>query len=840
MEPFAYTGNIEVVSAFDSVIVPFSFIKSSTIVVNFEKQPQFLWVINRDGGIIKGISSYEGVTQYRISVSSINSLELLAGMSQDTLGATYYYIVDRKIDDPAGLTYVFLSTKEATISLADSTILDAENNTISIDSTSYVELDFELVISSGNTGSSFEYTWGFPYDKFRIFSCPLDSTYYIYKWMVTPHGNDYFDLKKQTWGIKDQKDINFPTGKDNLHGYNVTLSYDDPYLNDLSSREKRISFGTYDISEQYSAGSYVGLSITGGSHASFPVTTNKIGAFYNDYDINPAKVEGSGYYHYSYRNIYMSFHLVAYVENFESEPIFSTPNFVVKKSGKAIFGEVPSWYYGFAVGTPQFDFSPQYNYEVLEPGDTVKLQQYNQVCFPFYIAYLNKGSLFVSSNDKLTNSFFEFPDGLGRPTGVYELLNNHSHSWTKPRFTANAYADNELQIDTAPSTINNPVIYYEYDNLKNNTLRLVTSGHQYKILGQGGQSTIDCEYQISGKLSDTTFFPAINLIQVSVGGKAVDVVRPDQNGTVRLILDNRDNSIASVNLSLLLPTGEEVVLPVININSNEYDAIIPGYIPTGFIDVVAKATDAKGNECELNASPAFYFSSNTDNIKLDARLGMTSYKLNNVDSINFNTGDTLNYTISYINYGSDVARNVVVTFPSTPYLKPIGSQSITIDSLAANDTVDVPVNLFFLGKQQSSDEYTHYSPSITWTSGGTTYLRKHNILVDFQNTITGMEQTASTIPNKFELYQNYPNPFNPSTTIKYDLPKESSVKIVVYDILGREITTLVNEIEKAGSYKTVWNASQLASGVYFYRFQATPNGGQAGDYISVKKLLLLK
>lgn len=832
-EPFAYTGNVEVASGSDTIIVPLSFFKSSTIVVNFEIQPQFLWVINRQNGVIKDVSSYQGVTQYKVPVSSANSLELLAGMRQDTLGVTYYYIVDRKINDPTGLTYVFLSTKEATISLADSTIQDADNNTIAIDSTSYIMLEFELAISSGNNSSGFSYSWSFPYDRFRILTCPLDSTFYIYKWMVTPRGNDYFDLRKHIWGIRNQKDIDFPTGTDNLHGYNATLSYDDPYLSDLSNREKRITFGTYDISEQYSVGSGISLGISGGGNP-LPITSNNIRVFYNDYDINPAKIVSSGVYHYSYRNITMSFPLVSYVQNFEWTPIFSTSNFVVRKSGDAVFGEVPN----FFSATPPFpyDFSPQFYYEVLDPGDTIKLQQYNQFCFPFFISYLDQGSLFISPNDKLWYSFTGFTDGLGRPNGAYEWINGHSHSWTKPRFTANAYADNKLQKDIASSSTNG-IVYYNYDNLKNNTLRVITSGHPYSILGQSGQSTIDCEYQIPEQSSGTTYFPAINLIQASVNGKAVDVVNPDQSGIIRLILDKRDSSIASVNLSLLLPSGEEVVLPVRYINEREYDAIIPAYIPKGFIDVIARVEDTQGNRCELNASPAFYFGNTTDNIRLDARLRMSSYALNNVETVRMQTGDTLNYTLSYTNYGSDIARNVVATFPTTPFFKPAGPQSWTIDSLAVNDTVQVPVRLLFLGRQQSSESLTRYSPSLAWTSGGTTYLRKQKILVDFQNTITGVTQTNSPIPRRFELYQNYPNPFNPSTTIKYDLPKESKVKIVVYDILGREIARLADEMKKAGSYQVVWETNRLASGVYFYRIEAVSVGERIVD---VKKMLLVK
>jgi hypothetical protein len=107
------------------------------------------------------------------------------------------------------------------------------------------------------------------------------------------------------------------------------------------------------------------------------------------------------------------------------------------------------------------------------------------------------------------------------------------------------------------------------------------------------------------------------------------------------------------------------------------------------------------------------------------------------------------------------------------------------------------------------------------------------VLVDFQSTITGVAQTSSMIPIRYELYQNYPNPFNPSTTINYDLPKQSKVKLVMYDILGREVTTLVNETKNAGRYQVIWNANRFASGVYFYRLQADA-------FTETKKLMIIK
>jgi hypothetical protein len=88
-------------------------------------------------------------------------------------------------------------------------------------------------------------------------------------------------------------------------------------------------------------------------------------------------------------------------------------------------------------------------------------------------------------------------------------------------------------------------------------------------------------------------------------------------------------------------------------------------------------------------------------------------------------------------------------------------------------------------------------------------------------------------PTKFTLEQNYPNPFNPTTIVKFDLLKDGLVTLEVYDILGRKITTLINEQRTAGRYEQTFDASSLASGVYFYKLQA-------GDFISAKKMILLK
>ena len=99
--------------------------------------------------------------------------------------------------------------------------------------------------------------------------------------------------------------------------------------------------------------------------------------------------------------------------------------------------------------------------------------------------------------------------------------------------------------------------------------------------------------------------------------------------------------------------------------------------------------------------------------------------------------------------------------------------------------------------------------------------------------ILSVNNESITNPKGFELFQNYPNPFNPSTTLKYSITKQSYVSLKIFDILGREIQTLVNEVKPVGNYELKFNAASLPSGVLFYRIQA-------GSFNQVRKMLLIK
>ncbi|MBM4166298.1 MAG: hypothetical protein FJ218_05175 [Ignavibacteria bacterium] len=162
-------------------------------------------------------------------------------------------------------------------------------------------------------------------------------------------------------------------------------------------------------------------------------------------------------------------------------------------------------------------------------------------------------------------------------------------------------------------------------------------------------------------------------------------------------------------------------------------------------------------------------------------------------------------------------------------------------NLAFNDGIDS--NNF----QINSDSIPWYSP-LKLKSG----VGKHLYLTSFL--ISSGKQSSPSVANTFvpsepetyELYQNYPNPFNPSTTIEYYLPQDAFITLKIYNILGQEVQTLIsNEYREQGYDEVEFDASQLSSGVYFYRMTTTPadnsgEGSSFGEFIQTKKLMLMK
>jgi hypothetical protein len=134
----------------------------------------------------------------------------------------------------------------------------------------------------------------------------------------------------------------------------------------------------------------------------------------------------------------------------------------------------------------------------------------------------------------------------------------------------------------------------------------------------------------------------------------------------------------------------------------------------------------------------------------------------------------------------------------------------------------------------SVNGYVHYTyipnPQNSETEMEVDYVRAYET--------STLSNQAETVPDHLGLLQNYPNPFNPVTTLRYDLPENCHVNITIYDMLGRKVKTLINQTQNAGYRSIVWNATNdygkpVSAGIYLYQIQA-------GEYISTKKMVLLK
>ncbi|MEZ4690739.1 MAG: T9SS type A sorting domain-containing protein [Ignavibacteria bacterium] len=97
----------------------------------------------------------------------------------------------------------------------------------------------------------------------------------------------------------------------------------------------------------------------------------------------------------------------------------------------------------------------------------------------------------------------------------------------------------------------------------------------------------------------------------------------------------------------------------------------------------------------------------------------------------------------------------------------------------------------------------------------------------------GIEQISNIVPSEYVLDQNYPDPFNPKTVINYSIPKSEKVSLKIFDALGREVLTLVNDIQTGGTYKVTFDATTLSSGIYFYTLTTS-------EFIQTKRMMLIK
>ncbi|HRI85608.1 MAG TPA: T9SS type A sorting domain-containing protein [Ignavibacteria bacterium] len=197
-----------------------------------------------------------------------------------------------------------------------------------------------------------------------------------------------------------------------------------------------------------------------------------------------------------------------------------------------------------------------------------------------------------------------------------------------------------------------------------------------------------------------------------------------------------------------------------------------------------------------------YTEGSWNNAVLPVELSSFTSVINNRDvTLNWTTASELN------NSGFDIER-------SSEF-----SSWTKIGNVTGNGTINTPVNYSFTDRGLATGNYSYRLKQIDF-NGNYEYFNLSS-------------EVNIGVPSAYKLSQNYPNPFNPATTISYDIPADGKVSLKLFDMSGKEVATLVNEVKTAGYYSVNFNAANLSSGIYFYELAS-------GNFSSVKKMMLVK
>jgi uncharacterized delta-60 repeat protein len=275
--------------------------------------------------------------------------------------------------------------------------------------------------------------------------------------------------------------------------------------------------------------------------------------------------------------------------------------------------------------------------------------------------------------------------------------------------------------------------------------------------------------------------------------------------------------------------------------SNDYDYITIKYDNSGTENWIARydspgddgrpvalAVDGSGNVCVTGYSGSRYYSQYVT-LKYDAagieqwaaRYGGNSYNSANSLALD-NQGNVYvtGMTDYYCDEGCWGGDFTTIKYSTAGVEQWIARYDGAEDEALAI-AVDASGNVYVTGSSSDGESMAVYTT------------------IKYTQTMTGVKQVTLGMPEKYSLEQNYPNPFNPTTVIRYQLPVgqdgilSNYVTLKIFNLLGQEVATLVNEMKQPGSYEVTWNASNVASGVYLYRLQA-------GNYVDTKKLILMK
>ncbi len=375
---------------------------------------------------------------------------------------------------------------------------------------------------------------------------------------------------------------------------------------------------------------------------------------------------------------------------------------------------------------------------------------------------------------------------------------------------------------------------YLHSEIITNEFQINLQTSPYEVLGQYGNSSLFHRGNVNNNFENPL---SLFHFDVRSGDKIRQWISAGGNNKINFHIRNSEQNLSSIKVMLINKLAEEREITVSHVDGIQYSADIPDDLTSGFYGVHLIAKDQYQEPLEFIADPAFYFGAKDDAPTPHAYLNVENYYP--IDSTYYtmqpDTNDLL--TLNVKNIGVETANNIKyyvensasigVFVNDTVEVVGIYPDSIKIVQIPIYTTVNLPV-----------DSLVRVNLIAEWESAGQLYKRRFYLTLGTAKVPTSVYDIDNAIAKDFVLYQNYPNPFNPSTVISYTLPSSvkgetANVKLIVYDVLGREVATLVNKEQSARNYQVTFDASNLTSGIYFYKIQA-------GSFTDIKKMLLIK
>lgn len=800
-EPFAYKGQVLCTSTNDTVTLPFGFVKANLLTVECDIAPDYIGIWDPNAVDYESVYGQPGKMKYnfRYRAGTFNLFCVFQVIDR-------YYFVEKQNVVIQGPSHLSIEHTEAAFDCffgvhynrKDERLLD-EN---SLEDVKFVNL--KLLRIQGELGSNINLSFHSPYVSISQF----DTNSVITKFLAYNQDEEITALMYPIKGIKTQEDIIVPTGSANLSYINIQC----PKPEDAVSQKQNLTFSMQTFFETLSYERRTLSTIEIKSDVNTKISTNK------NKDFDEADYFSGNYLHSI---------------GFDMERVYpdqETPE-------KYVLGDIA---FGQKVGIILFERDLRENDKYiiksrLANDDTLVFAPGKELLQPttdkIALALFSPSETLLFMFDK-TGAVPFSPGGIMSPSGI-------------ARDDAELLADYTIFINgqVGKSTYSLRPLF-EIPELLNTALIRGTSP-PYSLLGQTGFSTIDYEVDLRS-LQDDPYdsltekilsTPTVDNLMPLVGDKYVKHVSPSQDGIIRLFAYDYGLDLKDVTIYAVPSSGEEIMLDL-NIlkEKREYIAHIPNNLPHEFIDVIVRMEDDKGNKTTYTAAPAFFFGESMDEITFDSRVWMSHYQIQNPDDFPFAAGDTLTYILKYVNMGNIEADSIYVKFPETSMFAPVNSDSV---SFTITDTASIELKLEML-QPHPVDTFLVYYPELHWRSSGKSYMRRYAMKIKTWGEFVPTSIAGNEVDHEltYQLMDNYPNPFNPATTIRFQIPKTEHVAIVVYDILGRQMTELTNGLYQAGTHQIYWEGKNqqgqpVASGLYIYRIKA-------GNFVQSKKMLLLK